>query len=705
MTALDNFFRPRGVAFVGATEDESKLGGRRFRSLVEQGFAGSIYPVHPRATSLRGLPAFRSVRDVPDPIDLAVIVVPTAATTETVADCAARGVPAVAVITAGFGEVDQRGRELEQAMAATLRRAGSRMLGPNCAGLFDAASKLNLGGAAVPEGGIALVSQSGNLLLDFNQHARARGQGFSRQVTIGNAVDLGATELIADCLADPNTAVILAYLEGWRAGEGRDLFDLARASDGGKPIVLLKPGRSVVGRRAALTHTGAMAGEERVVDAALRQCGIVRADTVESAWDLAAALYQGNLLKGRNITIVSDGGGHATVLADALGLEGLAMPPLPATTREKLAQMLPPRSALDNPIDFAGVAESEPEVVPRVIECCLAAPEIDAVVLAGHFGGYHKIGGAPLLAREMAAAAEIAALSKRSVRMLAVHSIHGEERTGPLEVLRDAGIPVLRAPEAVAHLLAGLCQAGRVKDGKRPTIKRLSTPDPTGINTILSEASHNGTKALLEPEARRLLAAYGLDVPEFVIVGDAEACAQAAARLGPAALKLIAPGLVHRSDVGGVLLGVADAPTARTGFATLLGRCPPGQRAAARVLVTPMIAPGLEVICGAVRDPQFGPVVMFGAGGIAAEALDDVAVRLAPIGLDEADAMLREIRTHELLGGYRGRPAVDRRAVCEVLVRLGEIMLDCPAIAEIDLNPVILNERGAQVADARALLV
>ena len=401
MASLEHFFRPRGVAFIGATEDPSKLGGRRYRTLVEDGFEGAIYPVHPSAKSLRGLPVYRSVRDVPDPLDLAVIVVPTHAAPVTVAECAARGVPAVLMVTAGFGEVDETGRRIEHEMVQTLADTGARMLGPNASGLFDAGNNLNVGGSQVPRGSIGLISQSGNLLLDFNQYAHEHGLGFSRQATLGNAADLGVVDLVADYLDDPKTLVVLAYLEGWGEQQGRALFDLVREHASRKPIVVLKPGRSDVGRRAVHSHTGSLAGEERVVAAALRQCGVVRADSIEGAWNLAAALCHGALPAGNRVAVISDGGGHSSVLCDALGQAGLCVPVFGEVTQNALSQFLPDRAAITNPIDFAGVAETDPSVLSRAVHICLEDPDVESVVVAGHFGGYHKIGGSSLEAAEV----------------------------------------------------------------------------------------------------------------------------------------------------------------------------------------------------------------------------------------------------------------------------------------------------------------
>ena len=275
MGDFSKFFQPKSIAFVGATADESKLGGRRFRSLVEGNFKGEIFPVNPGAKSIRGIPAFRNLREIPSAVELAVIVVPTDAVLPTIDDCATMKIPAVMLISAGFGEVNQKGQEIEFSIVEKIRSVGGRMLGPNCAGLFSGGAGINLGGATVPHGEIALISQSGNLLLDFNLRALEAGLGFSRQVAIGNAADVDGVALIADCLDDPHTSVVLAYMEGWKEARGRALFELVRDHPEKKPIVMLKPGRSKEGKLAAITHTGSLAGEDRVIDSALRQAGIL----------------------------------------------------------------------------------------------------------------------------------------------------------------------------------------------------------------------------------------------------------------------------------------------------------------------------------------------------------------------------------------------------------------------------------------------
>ena len=707
MTRLSAFFRPRTIAFVGATEDEAKLGGRRYRSLVAGGFAGNIFAVHPRAPSVRGRPAFPTLRAIPGPVDLAVVVVPRDAVRPVIEDCAARNVPAVMVITAGFGEVDAEGRRLEDELAALVRRGGGRLLGPNCAGLYSGSAGINLGGAEVPPGPIALVSQSGNLLLDFNLRAAAAGLGFTRQATIGNAADLDAVDLIADCLDDPDTQVVLAYLEGMGEGRGRALVDTVRRHPARKPVVVLKPGRSEAGRRAALTHTGTLAGEDRIASAALRGAGILRADGIAGAWAIAEALCRCPPLAGDGVALVSDGGGHATVLADCLGLAGFTLPAFPGATRNALARLLPPRAAIANPLDFAGVVESDPSVLPEALVVCLSASNTDAVVVAGHFGGYHRIGGAGLAPREIAAAEAVASVAAGHGKPVVFQSIHADVPTASHAVLRNAGIPVVRTPDGAVQMLSGLRGAAR---RPKPSATGRDAPGfaPSAAFQRHAEGllrSRGPGGALAEPETRSLLRIAGFEVPEWRVATNADEAANAAADWPRAAMKLITPGAVHRSERGYVLLDLAGAPAIRKGAETLLARCPASERPAARLLVTPMLEPGLEIICGAIRDSQFGPTVMAGLGGTSVELLDEVVFHLAPLDRAEARSLLSGLPAPRTTGLRRPMPRPQEcEELVDCLIRLGDLLAALPALEEMEFNPVIVSPNRARIADARAVV-
>jgi acetyltransferase len=700
---LDHFANPGSVAVIGASTVLHKAGGRRWRSLVEAGFPGALYPIHPTASEILGHKAYRSLREVPAPPELAVVLVRPELVPGALAECAELRVPAVVVITAGFGETGPEGKRLEQSMGGRLRAAGGRMIGPNCAGLFSASGRVNVLGWAVPAGPIAVLSQSGNMALTFVQFAREKGVGMSKLITMGNGADLRIPEYLEYLQADPDTRVIVAYLEGFEPGEGRAIRELMRRLPDPKPVVVVKPGETDSGRRAALSHTGALAGEHRVVAAALRQCGIQRVTDTEEAWDVAMALALSPAPDPGAVVVISDGGGHATIVADTADKAGLAVPPLSAATRQALAAVLPPRSSIQNPVDFAGLAEEEPEVVPRVLDIALADPGIGGALIAGHFGGYFKIATEELGRRERAAAEELARVVTRRGKPVIVHTIYGAERLPALEPLRAAGVPVYRSLEASARAMGALWShagARRVAGGAGA---RRSRPDMNRVTALL--AAHGAGEALPEPECRELLALYGIPVPRWQVAGTAAETVAAVEALGePAALKLVARGVVHKSDVGGVLLGVCGPGAARDGWARLMEAAARAGATDARVLVTPMIDPGVETVVGVLRDRQFGPVVMFGLGGVLVEALDDVVFRVAPFDAREAETMVDEVRGRRLFGAVRGRPAVDRVRLVDLLVRVSELAADRAELAELDLNPVILSARGAAIADARAIL-
>lgn len=703
--ALDCFLHPKSVAVIGASTVLHKTGGRRWRSMVEAGFSGPLYPVHPTAAEILGHQAYRSIREVPGPVDLAVVLVRSDLVPDVIRDCAELRIPGVVVITAGFGETGAEGKRLEREMVGQLRDRGGRMIGPNCAGLFSASGRVNVLGWNVPSGPVALISQSGNMALGFAHLAREKGLGFSKLITVGNAADVRIPEYLEYLFADPETKVIVAYLEGFEPMEGRDLWALLRSHPAPKPVVILKPGETESGRRAALSHTGALAGENRVVEAALRQCGALRVTDTEEAWDAAIALATLSPLRAGTVVVVADGGGHATIVSDTAARVGLSVPQLSETTRRALAGVLPSRSTIINPVDFAGVAEEEPEVVPRVLDVCLADPEIGGAILAGHFGGYFKIATAELGQREQGAAREVAEVVRRHAKPVVVHTIYGAERLPALEELRRGGIPIYRSLEASARAMGSLWRYSLARERRRALQARRSRPHGADVAAILDRASGSTGRLLLEPEARELLALYGIPIPPFRVSTSPEETAVATAEFGgPVALKLIAEGLAHKSDVGGVLLDVPGPAAAATGHRRLLERACAIPGHSPRVLITPMIPDGIETVIGAFRDPQFGPVVMFGLGGIFVEALNDVAFRLAPLDELDAEAMIHEVRAHRVFDGVRGRPPCDLVSLVDLLIRISELAADRPEVVELDLNPVFLLARGAAVADARGVL-
>jgi acetate---CoA ligase (ADP-forming) len=441
------FLLPRSIAMIGATAATYKAGGRRWLVALEAGNGARLYPINPKGGELNGHKVYRTLREVPEPVDLAVILVPSLHVPQAVEDCAVTGVSAVVMISAGFGETGAEGKAKETRFAERICAGGGRMLGPNSAGVFGAAGGINTLGWAVPMGRIGLVTQSGNMALTFTNYARRKRAGFAAILAVGNAADLKLSEVVEMLLADEATRAILIYCEGFTEGDGRRLVEVLQRARGGKPVVMLKPGASEAGKRAILSHTGALGGDDTIAEAALSDAGVVHATLAEEAFDIAHALTSGRWLAGRAIAVLSDGGGHAAIVSDCLGRRGLQLARFAPETAARLREILPLRAGIDNPVDFAGVAESEPGCVPRVLGVCLADPGIAGVVFAGHFGGYHLMTRhvptqRAIAAQELEAARAVAAAVRENDKPFILHSEHAECGLPTLEPVFEAGVPV-----------------------------------------------------------------------------------------------------------------------------------------------------------------------------------------------------------------------------------------------------------------------
>lgn len=700
---LGRIFNPSSIAFVGASQSTEKAGGRRWKTIVDAGFSGKLFPVNASASSVYGHRAYPSLRAIGTDVDLVFLAVPSEHVAQAVEDCALVGARGIVVISGGFSEVDEAGRTLEKEIVEKASSFGARIFGPNCAGIFSAPAQYNALGWDVPPGAIGLVSQSGNIALDFAEMAQRSRIGFSRYTTIGNAADINTADLIDYYLSDSATRVILAYVEGFGESEGRAIFEMVSRAAVKKPVIILKPGRSETGRRAAMSHTGSLAGEDRLVEAAFGQAGIVRAYDVEEAWATAAAFATTASPSVPGVVVLTDGGGHATLFCDTAGLAGLPVPPLSEKTTEALSALLPARCALGNPIDFAGVAEGEPEIVPKVLDICLSDPSIGTAAVIGHLGGYHKLGGPKLAPREILAAQEIAEVSRASGRPIHVHSVHANSSLPAIDVLRSEGIPLHRSIELSARAIANVVR--HAKPARHEWRDAVSLSSPAGAAAIIRAACNSNEAWLQEPEARELLSAWDISVPPWEAVKTLDECASAARRFsGPLAMKLNSPSLVHKSDVKGVHLSVPPEEACAR-YEQMIRQAAELSLMSPRVLITPMIEGQVEVVVGAYRDFQFGPVVMVGIGGVLIEVLKDVAFRMAPLCPDDANGMIEELKGSALFNGVRGRAPIPTRPISDLLCRVSEMIAATPEIAEIDINPVIVSESAAAIADARVVLV
>lgn len=683
---LTPFFEARAVAVVGASNDPAKVGGAVLANLRAGGFPGRIVPVNVARRSVQGLPAVPSLREADADVDLAVIAVPAAAVLGVLDDCAARGVRGAVIITAGFREAGEEGRRRESELRRWVASHSLRIVGPNCLGWIRPSRRLNLtfaAGSALP-GPLGFFSHSGALCTAILDWSRDLGVGFSLFASLGNQADVTESDLLAALADDPETRVILGYIEG--VADGTRFFAALRDAAARKPCVLLKTGRTAEGARAVGSHTGALAGSDRAFDAAVRQAGAVRAGTLEDLFDLARALATGRRPPGRRVVLTTNGGGLGILATDAAREAGLEVAALDAAVRERLAAVLPPHAALANPVDLVG------DATPARYDAALRA--------LGDQPVSHVVMLAPQAATDAAGVARAVLGATRGWRAPVLAVLAGGARVRPgVAILEEGGVPCYAFPERAVRALGRMVTLAE----RRPR----PAPAPLAIDRARAEAALSTLPAgsrfgLLE--GAPLLAAHGIPVLETHLARSPEDAAGIAGRIGaPVALKIVSPDISHKTDVGGVALGVAAAD-ALSAAAAMLDRVR-AARPAARldgILVQRMAEPGgHELLLGMVRDLQFGPVVVVGFGGIYVEVLEDTAMRLPPLDREEALAMLEELRMAPALRGARGRAAADLEAVADVIRRFAQLAAEVPGLADLEINPLLVGPKGALALDVR----
>ncbi|MBK9052695.1 MAG: acetate--CoA ligase family protein [Chloroflexi bacterium] len=696
-SSLTPFFAPHGVALVGASTNPMKLGFGLARNLLQSHYRGAIHFVNPAGGALLGRPLYTSLAQIPDPVDLAVLLVPAAAAPQALRECAQRGIRAVIIASGGFREVGPEGAALEADCLAIAREHGLRLIGPNCIGLLDTHLPLDTTFLPPPgptPGDVAFISHSGAICAAVIDWARGQGFGLSRLVSLGNQVDVGETDVLAPVAADPDTRVITLYMEGVQ--DGRRFIETAQAVTREKPIVALKVGRSLGARQAVASHTGALAGEDSAFTAAFRQAGIIRADTSEELFDWARALAWCPLPKGRRVAVLTNAGGPGVTAIDALDVNKLVVAPLTEATRQQLQEVLPPAANVHNPVDM--LAGASPEQYAACLRILLADEGVDSVLVILPPPPMHTAG---------AVARTLIPLIYSSEKPVVIALMGERLIQEAVEHFRAARVPEYRFPERAAAALAILSERAEYLAGERQEAVRPRHIDHHLAETILRDATSDG---FLPPQVvNDLLRAYGIPVPEMGLARTPQEAVQWADRVGyPVVLKIVAPEIVHKSDIGCVQLNLADEVAVREAYQTIMTNGRQAQPAAAieGVSVQPMIPTGQEVIIGAVQDPQFGAMVMFGSGGVEVEQLKDVAFALAPLTETEAARMLSQTWAGRRLQGYRHLPPGDQAQTIAVLLRLGQLAADWPQLAEIEINPlrVLVPGKGVMAVDARARL-
>ncbi|HEX8968136.1 MAG TPA: GNAT family N-acetyltransferase [Chloroflexota bacterium] len=695
--ALRRVLYPRSVAVIGASRKLDSVGAAVVRNLVACGFPGPVYPVNPRAETIQSLRCYPTVEAIPDAVDLAVIALPAESVIAAAEQCGRKGVTAMVVLSAGFNEVGPEGAARQRDLLRICRQAGIRLIGPNCIGVIntDPAAPLNatFGPLMPPAGHLGLATQSGAVGLAAIDFTAARGLGFSSMVSMGNKADISGNDLLGYWQSDPRTSVILLYLESF--GNPRKFARLARAIGRSKPIIALKSGRSSVGARATASHTGALlAASDVTVDALFRQAGVVRTDTLDEMLDVAELLVQQPLPAGRKVAIVTNAGGPAVMCADTCEAYGLEVPMLTEATQTELRTLLPAEASVQNPVDMLAAASAEQ--YRQIVGMVARDPNVEAVIC---------IFLPPLatqpddVARSLATALDELAVLNKPILSVFMSADHLPELTTG----KGRRLPGYHTPEPAAIALAHAVRYAEWRARPVETPPALSGIQRDEAGLLLADSLRRGGGWLAPEEVRRLLALYGIPTVDQRMVSTSAEAGQAAAELGgEVVLKVVAPGVLHKSDVGGVRLHLRGqqavgraAEHMLISVREMVGQEPTG------FLVQRMAPAGVEMLVGVVNDASFGPTIAVGAGGTMVELLKDVSVRLSPLTRADASAMLRELRSFPLLDGYRGAPRCDVHALQDVLLRIGALAEEHPSVAEMDCNPVIVTDSGAVVVDAR----
>jgi acetyltransferase len=650
------------------------------------------------------------VLDIEGPVDVVLVATPAETVPAILGECGEKGVAGAVIVAAGFGELGANGKRAQDEIVRIAARHDLRIVGPNTNGLINVHTGLNLIGVNdVPKGDIALLSQSGNMALHLITEAQVKSQkGFSYYVGVGNEADVKFHEYLEFFAADPKTRAIVMYVEGM--SDGRKFLQAAHNTTCKKPIVLLKSGRSKTGSRSAGSHTGALAGISAVARSAFERAGIVTIDNSDELFPATEALASLPSICGKGVAILADGGGHATIAADVLTDAGLGIPELGRETRRKLAEVLLPNASLRNPVDVAGSADTDPAVFADCARALLESPRVGGLLIVGLFGGYGLRFEERLRFIEEDAAHRMGKMVRETGKPIVVHSLYKFLKPHAHDLLRYYGIPVFDSVEVACKCLEVLAQYGRCLANHRQRtnfVLNWGAGAKAEGNELIVNARSDGRLALLEYEAKGLLCLHGATVTADRLASTpTEAAAIAGELAGPVALKICSPDILHKTDVGGVRLDLRNRKQVREAFKGIV------INATAHVpdadirgcVVSPMAGSGTEVIVGTKTDPQFGPVIMFGIGGILVDVVKDVVFRVLPITRNSAKQMLREIRSAPILNGVRGQPPVDHDALVDLLMKVSEIVEAYPAIREMDLNPVIAYAEGLSVVDARILL-
>jgi acetyltransferase len=694
--SFDTMLRPRSIAVIGASENPSKVGYAVMANLLAEDFPGDIYPINLKKETLLGKKCYPTLKDVPGVIDLAVIIVTREHVLQVLKDCIKKRVPSVITITAGFAETDEEGKRLQKELARLVREGKITHMGPNCLGLINPWEKLNasFGQAAGEPGHIGLFSQSGALITALQDWAATNRLGFSMVASIGNKATLDEIDFLEYLKDDPNTRVITAYLED--ISRGQKFMKIAEKVSKDKPIIILKSGRTRAGAKAASSHTGSLAGADMAYNCAFERTGVIRVDSIEHLFDVAAALAYQPLPEGDRIAVVTNAGGPGIMMADVLEMAGLKVADLKKETKEKLAAILPMAASIHDPVDVLGDARGDR--YGEALRILVESDDNDGLIIILTPQKMTDVEGT---AR---AIVEVAKNSKKPI----FTCFMGAQAVSPgVEILQKNNIPQYSIPERAARAMLEMVLYQRFRSRPLRVVDRYPVNRNPVVKIIKSYRSRQMYE-IGETDAKTILRAYNFDLPQSTLANSIDEAVRFGSQAGyPLAMKISSPDILHKSDVGGVRIGLENATEVEDAYELMMLRVKRKMPDAdIRGILMEEMVMGKEVIIGMKKDPQFGPMLMFGQGGIFVEVLKDVTFYLTPVTREEALEMIRRTRTYKLLTGVRGQPGVDIEAIVDCLVRVSQLVVDFPEIEEIDINPLKVGREGdgASAVDARMII-
>jgi acetyl coenzyme A synthetase (ADP forming)-like protein len=700
---LNSIFYPKSMAIIGASRQQGSVGQALLANIIDSRFQGVVYPVNPNAKGILGIKCYARVADIPDEVDLAIVIVPSRFVPGILEECGKKKIKGAIVISAGFKEIGGDGIELEKKVQTIIQKYDISLVGPNCLGVMntDPESSMNatFGTPMSKEGNIAFISQSGALCVAVLDYAKESNIGFSKFISMGNKAGLTENELLLYLRNDPKTDVILMYLED--LVNGREFMKIARditsSPTNPKPIIALKAGRTLLGAKAASSHTGSLAGSDRVYDAIFSQCGVLRGETLEELFDYVKAFSSQPLPKGENVAIITNSGGPGILATDSCIRQGLNISPFSQNTVKALKRILPPQASLNNPVDL--IAEAQHELYEKTLGQILKDKNVHSSIIiltATSFTNVDKI------------ANSIVKTAKKFQKPVLCSFLGVYDVSSGIEILEENGIPSYRFPESAARVLSEMTKFNWWLKRPKTGIKKFKV-NKARAQKIIDSAKKEGRLFLLEHESYEVLKAYHFPVVKSSLAKNKTEAAEVAQKIGfPVVLKIASPDILHKFDFGGVRLNLNNKIEVRKAYQEILENIlakKPGAKIKG-VLVEEMASQGKEIILGMNRDPQFGPILMFGLGGIYVEALEDVSFRLAPIRELTAEVMIARTKTYKILEGFRGEPAYDTEAVAECLKRLSQLVTDFEEIKELDINPLFVYEKGkgCAIVDARIIL-